>query len=156
LKLYSGIRQQWLSMSSSAQSVFERTIHAIGKPEFITDKRFLDNRKRGVNVEALDEEIGAWCRRHTMQEAMEILVKHEAAAAPVYSVADVVADPHFTARGSVVAVEDPNLGPVRMQAPFPRLSRSPGKIHSTGPKLGEHNREVYEALLGLGDAELEQ
>lgn len=147
---------KWLSMSSSAQSVFERTMHAIGKPELITDERFLDNRKRGVNVEALDEEIGAWCRRHTMQEAMEILVKHEAAAAPVYSVADVVADPHFTARGSVVAVEDANLGPVRMQAPFPRLSRSPGRIRSTGPKLGEHNREVYESLLGLGDADLEQ
>lgn len=146
----------WLSMSSSAQSVFERTMHAIGKPHLIADERFTDNRKRGANVEALDEEIASWCRQHTMAQAMEILVKHEAAAAPVYSVADVLADPHFTARGSVVAVEDANLGPVKMQAPFPRMSKSPGKIRSTGPKLGEHNREVYGALLGLGEAELER
>jgi formyl-CoA transferase len=147
---------KWLSMSSSAQSVFERTMHAIGKPELIDDERFLDNRRRGVNVEALDMEIAEWCRRHTMEEAMTILVKHEAAAAPVYSVADVVADPHFMARGSVVAVEDANLGPVKMQAPFPRLSRSPGKIRTTGPRLGEHNSEVYGGLLGLGEPELER
>ncbi len=147
---------KWLSMSSSAQSVFERTMHAIGKPHLIRDERFLDNRKRGANVEALDNEIAAWCSQHTMDEAMEILVKHEAAAAPVYSVADVVSDTHFTMRGSVVAVDDANLGPVKMQAPFPRLSKSPGKIRSTGPKLGEHNREVYGTLLELGDAELKR
>jgi formyl-CoA transferase len=145
---------KWLSMSSSAQSVFERTMHAIGKPDLITDERFLDNRKRGANVEALDGYIADWCRERTMDEALEILVKNEAAAAPVYSVADVVADPHFTARGSVVSVEDSNLGPVRMQAPFPRLSKSPGAIRSTGAKLGEHNREVYGSLLELGDADL--
>jgi formyl-CoA transferase len=146
---------KWLSMSSSAQSVFERTMRAIGKPELIGDGRFLDNRKRGVNWAALDEEIAEWCRRHTLDEAMAILVRNEAAAAPIYSVADVVADPHFTARGSVVAVEDPNLGPVRMQAPFPRMSRSPGKIRFTGPGVGEHNRDVYGALLGFTDADLE-
>ncbi|TAK87192.1 MAG: CoA transferase [Betaproteobacteria bacterium] len=147
---------QWLSMSSSAQSVFERTMHAIGKPHLIQDERFLDNRKRGANVEALDKEIAAWCSQHTMEQAMQILVKHEAAAAPVYSVADVVSDAHFTMRGSVVAVNDANLGPVKMQAPFPRLSKTPGKIRSTGPKLGEHNREVYGALLELGETELER
>lgn len=147
---------KWLSMSSSAQSVYERTMHAIGKPELIKDERFLDNRKRGINVEALDEEIGAWCRQHTLQEAMEILVKNEAAAAPVYSVADVVADPHVVERGSIATVEDPNLGAVRMQAPSPRLSQSPGSIRFTGQELGEHNNEVYATLLGLGQAELER
>lgn len=145
---------RWLSMSSSAQSVFERTMRAIGKPELISDERFLDNRRRGVNWEALDAEIAEWCGRHTMDEAMAILVENEAAAAPVYSVAEVVADPHFAARRSIVAVDDPNLGPVRMQAPSPRLSRSPGEIRSTGPKLGEHNGAVYGELLGLGEAEL--
>lgn len=147
---------KWLSMSSSAQSVFERTMHAIGKPELISDERFLDNRKRGINHVAIDNEIGEWCARHTLDEAMDILVRNEAAAAPVYSVAEVVTDPHFVARGSVVAVDDPNLGPVKMQAPTPRLSKSPGKIRSTGPRLGEHNREVYGELLALNAAELDR
>ena len=147
---------KWLSMSSSAQSVFERTMHAIGKPHLIKDPRFLDNRLRGVNHLEIDAEIGQWCALHTLDDAMRILVEHEAAAAPVYSVAEVVEDPHFTERGSVVSVDDPTLGPVRMQAPFPRLSDTPGRLRFTGPKLGAHNKAIYSSLLGLTDADIEQ
>ena len=145
---------KWLSMSSSSQSVFERTMHAIGHSELIADERFLDNRKRGENVETLDEIIGVWMRRHTQAEAMEIMVRNEAAAAPVYSVADALADEHFIARKSVISVEDPKLGPVRMQAPTPRLSLTPGTVRSTGPTLGEHNAEIYGDLLDLDAQDL--
>lgn len=145
---------KYLSMSSSAQSVYERTMHAIGRPELIEDSRFIDNRTRGVNVEALDEIIGAWVAERTADEAMAIMVEAEAAAAPVYTVADAVADPHFVARGSFVSVEDPKLGTVRMQAPTPRLSRTPGTVEFTGPRLGQHNAEVYGELLGLDEAQL--
>lgn len=145
---------RYLSMSSSAQSVFERTMEAIGRPELVKDERFLDNRLRGVNVEALDEIIGEWVLRHTADEAMKIMVDAEAAAAPVYSVADAFADPHFQARESIVSVPDPKLGSVRMQAPTPRLSRTPGEVKAVGPKLGEHNVEVYGELLGLTETQL--
>jgi crotonobetainyl-CoA:carnitine CoA-transferase CaiB-like acyl-CoA transferase len=145
---------KYLSMSSSAQSVFERTMQAIGRPELISDERFLDNRKRGLNVEAIDEIIGEWVARHTAAEAMEIMVAAEAAAAPVYTVADVVADPHFQARQSIVSVHDKKLGEVRMQAPTPRLSRTPGEVAFVGPTLGEHNVDVYRELLGLTEAQL--
>jgi formyl-CoA transferase len=147
---------RYLSMSSSAQSVFERTMHAIERPELIDDPRFIDNRKRGENVEALDEIIGAWVAARTVEEAMSIMVEAEAAAAPVYSVADAVADPHFTARESFVRVPDPKLGGVLMQSPTPRLSRTPASIEFTGPALGAHNAEVYSELLGLGAAELDE
>ena len=86
---------------------------------------------------------------------MDILVAHEAAAAPVYSVADVLADPHFQARETVVSVPDQHLSSVRMQAPTPRLSESPGEIHFTGPDLGQHNEEIYRDFLGLSDAQLQ-
>lgn len=146
---------KWLSMSSSAQSVFERTMQAIGRPELIKDPRFIDNRIRGKNVEELDAIIGGWVRARTLSEAMDILVAHEAAAAPVYSVADVLADPHFQARETVVSVPDQHLSSVRMQAPTPRLSESPGEIHFTGPDLGQHNEEIYRDFLGLSDAQLQ-
>jgi len=146
---------KWLSMSSSSQSVFERTMHAIGRPDLIADERFLDNRKRGVNVDALDDIIAGWIGRHTLAEAMEQFIAHEAAAAPVYSVADLVEDPHFRAREVVVAVEDQDLGQVRMQAPTPRLSRTPGAIKFSGPHLGQHNREIYGDFLGLPQTEID-
>lgn len=145
---------RWLSMSSSAQSVFERTMKAIGKEELIKDPRFLDNRLRGVNHLAIDREIGDWCSRRTLDEAMTVLVAAEAAAAPVYSVADVVTDPHFVARGSIVSVVDEKLGPLKMQAPFPHLSKTPGKISSVGEALGESNEAVYRDLLGMAGGEI--
>ncbi len=140
---------KWLSMSSSSQSVFERTMQAIGRPDLIKDERFLDNRKRGENVDALDEIIAAWISERTCDEAMDVFVRHEAAAAPVYSVAEVVTDPHFTARKVVVSVEDQDLGQIRMQAPTPRLSKTPGRIKFSGPHLGQHNHEIYVDLLGM-------
>ena len=140
---------KWLSMSSSSQSVFERTMQAIGRPDLIKDERFLDNRKRGENVDALDEIIAAWISERTCDEAMDVFVRHEAAAAPVYSVAEVVTDPHFTARKVVVSVDDQDLGQIRMQAPTPRLSKTPGRIKFSGPHLGQHNHEIYVDLLGM-------
>ena len=147
---------KYLAMSSSAQSVFERTMHAIGRPELITDPRFVDNRTRGVNVEALDEIIGEWVASYTAADALRIMIDAEAAAAPVYTVAELVADPHVVARKSIVAVPDPKLGAVRMQAPTPRLSASPGEVRTTGPGLGEHNDAIYMELLGKTRGQLNQ
>ena len=147
---------KYLAMSSSAQSVFERTMHAIGRPELITDPRFVDNRTRGVNVVALDEIIGEWVASYTAADALRIMIDAEAAAAPVYTVAELVADPHVVARKSIVAVPDPKLGAVRMQAPTPRLSASPGEVRTTGPGLGEHNDAIYMELLGKTRGQLNQ
>jgi crotonobetainyl-CoA:carnitine CoA-transferase CaiB-like acyl-CoA transferase len=84
---------------------------------------------------------------------MEIFVAHEAAAAPVYSVADLLEDPHFRARNTIVSIEDQDLGPLRMQAPTPRLSKTPGEVKFTGPHLGEHNRDIYVGFLGVPEEE---
>ena len=72
-----------------------------------------------------------------------------------YSVADIFADPHVAARGDIETVDDPVIGPVRMQGVYPRFSRTPGAIRRGAPRLGEHNDEVYGGLLGLGDEELD-
>src|SRR5690606_1761099 len=93
--------------------------------------------------------ISEWMGRHTLEQAMEVMLASGAAAAPIYSVKDVVNDEHFQVRQSIVAVDDPVLGKVRMQAPTPRLSDSPGGIKFTGPKLGQHNNQIYGDLLGL-------
>ena len=65
-----------------------------------------------------------------------------------------VTDPHFVARESIVTVNDAKLGPVRMQAPTPRLSASPGQVRFPGPRLGEHNDEIYKGLLGKSDGDI--
>ena len=71
-----------------------------------------------------------------------------------YSAADIFADPHMAARGDLVPVEDPVIGTVRQQAPFPRLAKHPAPVPTGAPRLGQHNREVWCDLVGLSESEL--
>jgi crotonobetainyl-CoA:carnitine CoA-transferase CaiB-like acyl-CoA transferase len=74
--------------------------------------------------------------------------------ASAYSVADIVSDEQVAARGDIVTVDDPVLGPLRQQAPFPRVVGTPPVVPSGAPRLGEHNREIWCDLVGLSADEL--
>jgi formyl-CoA transferase len=81
-------------------------------------------------------------------------IAHDVPVGPAYSAADIAADPHMAARHDLVTVDDPVLGPVRQQAPFPRLDRDPPQAPAGAPTLGQHNDEVWGQLVGLTTAEL--
>ena len=88
----------------------------------------------------------------------QILVEMREAGVPagkVFTAKDMVEDPHYAARENVVEVEDPGIGPFPMQNVIPRLSETPGKVHWTGPALGQHNDEVYGKVVGLSQEERE-
>jgi crotonobetainyl-CoA:carnitine CoA-transferase CaiB-like acyl-CoA transferase len=72
----------------------------------------------------------------------------------VYSIADIVKDPHFQARDMLLSMRDRVLGEVRMPGIVPKLSETPGEVRFTGPVLGEHNAEVYRDVLSLSTAEI--
>jgi crotonobetainyl-CoA:carnitine CoA-transferase CaiB-like acyl-CoA transferase len=82
--------------------------------------------------------------------------QEEAALGPVYDVADIFQDPHFRARQNIVEVPDEDLGKITMQGVFPKLSATPGLVRWTGPRLGQHNQEIYVERLGLDPEDLEQ
>ena len=79
------------------------------------------------------------------------LVKTKQAGKREFLPTGVLADPHVIARGALASVPDTDFGEVKMPGVVPRLSATPGAIHSTGPALGAHNAEVYGAWLGLSD-----
>lgn len=145
---------KWLSISASAQSIFERLMDAIGRPELRTDPRFAVNAARVRNVDELDQIIGSWIRQHPRDEALRLLEAAQVAAAPVHDIAEVFADPQFQARESLVELNDPTIGAIRMVNVAPRLSETPGQVRATGPALGAHNAQVYGAL-GLSAEEIE-
>lgn len=146
---------RWIAISSSSQSVFERTCRAISRPDLITDVRFADNPARTRNHEVIDGILAEWIGAHTADDVLTVLNEAGAAAAPVYDVRDVFRDPHFEARQNIVTIPDAELGDVRMQNVAGRLSRTPGRIDHAGPRLGEHTATIYGHLLGLTEADLE-
>lgn len=151
--IYESRDGKFLSMAISTQSVFERLCRALGRPELVADPRFVDNRTRVGHRDAIDAIVGAWTENLTMAELSDILARHDVSFSPVYSIADVFEDPHFRAREMIVSVTDKVLGPLRMQNVVPRFSRTPGRIRSTGPEIGEHNAQVY-GTLGFDEAKL--
>ena len=144
---------RWIAIAASTEAIARRCFAALGRPELSEDPRFATAQARVENVDEVDAIVGEWLAQRTLAEAMEVFDRHAVSAAPVMGVADLVADPHVQAREMIRTVEDAELGPVRMQGVLPPLSLTPGSIRGTGPRLAEHNDEVYGGLLGLSDAE---
>ncbi len=136
----------WLAVSTSAQSVAERVMRLVGRPELIDEPWFASGGGRAAHADILDDAVGGWIAQRTAAEVVAAFEAAEAAVAPIYDVADVMVDPQYRALGSLVSVHDPDLGPLVMQNVLFRLSETPGAVTSTGPRLGEHNAEVFGRL----------
>jgi len=146
---------KFISVGGSAQSIFERLCVALDVPDLPKDARFADNRARLANVDALDDALQAAILHFDRDELMRRFIELEAAISPVNNVEDVMHDEHMAARENIVALPDAELGgPLRMQNVVGKLSRTPGAIRHTGPRLGQHNREVLLQMLGFSEAEL--
>lgn len=132
----------WVAVSTSAQSVAERVVRLVGRPDFIDRPWFASGSERAGHADELDAAVGGWIAQHSTQEVIHAFDDAEAAVAPIYTAADVLADPQFRALGSIISLPDDELGQVRMQNILFRLSQTPGEIRWTGPTLGAHTDEV--------------
>jgi crotonobetainyl-CoA:carnitine CoA-transferase CaiB-like acyl-CoA transferase len=133
-------------MSASMQAMVARLYAALGVPEMLDDPRFKTNAARVLNAEAAEKPIRDFIAAHTLEEGMAFFEKHEITAAPVYDIAQFMADPHVQARGILVDMPDDQMGSIPMHAVVPRLSASPGVLRRPAPKLGEHTAEVLARL----------
>lgn len=143
----------WLAVSTSAQSVAERVMRLVGRPELTSEPWFGSGSGRAEHADVLDEAVGAWIARHTRDEVVAAFDKAEAAVAPVYDVRDVMEDPQYRALDSVTEVPDPELGPIRMQNILFRLSETPGGIRWAGRPHGADTDAVL-GELGLTPARI--
>jgi len=143
----------WLAVSTSAQSIAERVMRLVGHPEVIDEPWFATGAGRARHADLLDEHVGDWIARRDADEVVRAFAQAQAAVAPVHDIRDVFTDPQYRALDTITTVEDPDLGPLRMQNVLFRLSETPGSIRSTGAAKGTHNTEVY-GRLGLSPQRL--
>ncbi len=146
---------RWVGVSCSTQASAEALFRALGLERMIDDPRFQNNTARLANYDELDRSLAEAFASRTLQELDAMGVTAGSTAAPVYDIEQILQDPQFRARGFFAEVDDPDVGPIPLPSPVPRLTATPGAIRWTGPKLGAHNHEVYCGELGLTDADLE-
>ncbi|MCX5038435.1 MULTISPECIES: CaiB/BaiF CoA transferase family protein [Streptomyces] len=145
----------WVAVSTSAQSVAERVMRLVGRPELIDEPWFATGAGRARHSDVLDAAVGGWIARHRRADVLAAFEKAEAAVAPVQDVRDVMSDPQYQALDTVTTVDDPELGPLRMQNVLFRLSATPGAIRWAGRPHGADTEEVL-TRLGLTPADVKE
>ena len=124
----------WVAVSTSAQNIAERVMRLVGRPEYIDEPWFAKGSERAKHADELDEAVGAWISERTRDEVVAAFEEAGAAVAPIYSIEDISAKTPSTGRSnSIIAVDDPELGPTKMQNVLFRLSETPGDVRWSAP-----------------------
>ncbi|UFU07944.1 CaiB/BaiF CoA transferase family protein [Ruania halotolerans] len=135
---------KWVAVSTSAQSIAERVMELVGRPELTCEDWFATGAGRAHHADELDEAVGAWIAERSRDEVVAEFERVHAAVAPIYDAGDIMADPHFQELGTIYGIEDPVLGEMKMQGPIFRMSDAESRIAWTGRTPGADT----EALLG--------
>lgn len=146
---------KWVAVSTSAQNIAERVMRLVGRPEFIDEPWFQKGSGRAEHADELDEAVQTWISERTTDEVVAAFEEAQAAITPIYNIEDIMQDPQYQALDSIISIEDPELGPMKMQNVLFRLSETPGEVKWSGPRLGEHNEEVY-GELGVDEERLKE
>jgi crotonobetainyl-CoA:carnitine CoA-transferase CaiB-like acyl-CoA transferase len=144
---------KFVIIGGNGDSIYKRLMQAIGRPELADDPRMANNAGRVVHEKELDQAIGAWTESLAAADVLDVLGKADVPSGPIYSVADMLADPHFNARGLFEEVQV-NGQPLKIPAMMPFLSDTPGRTDWPGPSVGAHNDEVLGQLLGYSADDL--
>lgn len=144
---------KWVAVSTSAQSIAERVMQLVGRPEFVAEDWFATGAGRAQHADELDEAVGGWIAQRSRDEVVAEFERVQAAVAPIYDAGDIVADPQFQALGTVHRIDDPVLGEMAMQGPLFRMSEGGARIEWTGRAPGADTDAVLEEL-GFTAAEI--
>jgi crotonobetainyl-CoA:carnitine CoA-transferase CaiB-like acyl-CoA transferase len=146
---------RWVALSTASPSIAKRVMNLVGGQGTGDDPRYATNVERVKRADEVDGMVADWIGARTLTEVLDAFEKVEAAIGPVYDAAQILQDPQYLARESVTTVQDPELGPLKMQNVFPRMSRTPGRIKFAGPRVAQHQDEVIAELEAEGKIDAE-
>jgi len=137
---------QYVVIGANGDSIFKRMMLAIGRPDLAHDPALADNAGRTRRTRELDDAIGSWTGANTLDQVLEILAQADVPSGRIYSIADIVADMQFQARGMIEKHKLGDNAEVWLPGIVPKLSATPGGTRWVGPRLGEHTAEVLDAI----------
>ena len=131
-------------IGGNGDSIFKRLAQLMGRDDWVVDAGLADNAGRAARAAELDDGIGAWCAAHDAAFLLEALEAAQVPASKIYSIADIVRDPQYQARGMLEKLALDGGMELLVPGVVPKLSRTPGRIRGPGPKLGEHNGQGFD------------
>ncbi|MEX3895006.1 CaiB/BaiF CoA transferase family protein [Paraburkholderia sp. BR10954] len=145
----------YVVIAGNSDPIFKRLMHLIGRPDLADDPALAHNDGRVKQVALLDQAIAEWTSHHATEDVLAALERAEVPAGRIYSVADIVADPHYQARDMLLQAQLPGGASVKMPGIVPKLLDTPGEVRWQGPTLGEHTGSVLSEL-GFASEDIER
>ena len=145
---------KYVVIGGNGDSIFQRLMQIAGHPEMATDPRMANNAGRVTHEKIIDQALADWCARHDSEDILALLEQARVPGGPIYNVEDMVADPHFNARGLFEQVEI-NGKPLKIPAILPKLERTPGRTDWPGAAVGSHTDHVLRDLLQLEEDDVQ-
>lgn len=152
--LYPCKNGQWIVIAANTDGLFMRLCTLMEREDLLTDERFATQVVRAENREAIDAIVSDWTAGHELSDLLPRIEAATIPAGPVFSIADIVDDPHFRARDMLLSLHDRVLGELKVPGIVPKLSATPGAARWLGPDIGAHNQQVYAELLNASPTEL--
>ena len=131
---------KYVCIIAAGDGLFPRLARAMGREDLLREPRFATMAQRAEHGDELNGIVAAWCRERTSREIQDVLEANEVPFGVAYSVADIFTDPHIASRGDIVSVDDPVIGPVRMQGVYPRFSKTPPNPRAAPPASARTTR----------------
>jgi len=144
---------KFIIIGANGDSIFKRLCEQMGRPEMGDDPRLANNAGRVKHEPEIDAAVAEWTGSMDSMTILSLLEEARVPSGPIFSVADMMVNPHFIARGLFEEV-DVNGKALKIPAMVPKLSATPGRTDWAGPEVGAFNDEIYGELLGLSTEEI--
>ncbi|MDH5159399.1 CaiB/BaiF CoA transferase family protein [Heyndrickxia oleronia] len=136
-------------IGGNGDKIFQRLMKAIGREDIANDSKYATNQGRAANVKFIDDAIENWTKQYPLKMVQKILDDASVPVGPIYGIKEIVNDEHYKAREMIKEVELHDGKKLLVPGIVPKLSETPGEIKSNGPKLGEHNEDVFKEYMNF-------
>ncbi|MCS4246537.1 MULTISPECIES: CaiB/BaiF CoA-transferase family protein [unclassified Pseudomonas] len=145
----------YVVIAGNSDPIYKRLMTTIGRADLADAPEFAHNDGRAAKSGLLDAAITHWTSSLPIEQVLSALEAAEVPAGRIYSVADIVSDPHYQARDMLLNAELPGGVSVKMPGIVPKLSETPGGVNWQGPTLGQHTDDILGSL-GLTGADIQR
>ncbi|WP_342541342.1 CoA transferase [Heyndrickxia sp. FSL K6-6286] len=136
-------------IGGNGDKIFQRLMKAIGREDIANDSKYATNQGRAANVKFIDDAIENWTKQYPLKMVQKILDDASVPVGPIYGIKEIVNDEHYKTREMIKEVELHDGKKLLVPGIVPKLSETPGEIISNGPKLGEHNEDVFKEYMNF-------
>ena len=153
--IYKTKDNKFVSLSASMQSMWEKLAITIGAEELIKDPRFITNSDRLSNQDDLDEVISNFIKKFDRDPLLKVFSKEGITVGPVLDISEIIEHPYILDRNILIEHHNNEYGNILMHQAFPRLSKTPGKVKSSAPSIGENTNNILKEI-GLTKSQIDK